>query len=99
MMIIKTIYKLHPRVSCDEYLHELEKKLISESSRDTDGNLMYEFFLSPDDIRSVILMSVWEKKDDYLNYKATDGFLTLSGIEKRMVREKEVIALEEEASC
>jgi len=89
MVIFKSEFKLHPRVSCDEFLEEIEKRKITNISRNASGNIFYDFFLSADDPRSVILMSAWEDDKNILEYKESDSFASLSSVEEMMVRSTE----------
>lgn len=89
MVILKAEYKLHPRISSDEYLEEIEKRNIQGTSRNASGNIFYDFYLSADDPGSVILMSAWEDDEDILKYKESDSFASLSSVKDMMVRSSE----------
>jgi len=68
---------------------EIEKRKITNISRNASGNIFYDFFLSADDPRSVILMSAWEDDKNILEYKESDSFASLSSVEEMMVRSTE----------
>lgn len=91
MLILQVTYKLHPRVSSDEYLFEIEENHIIEESRRETGNVMYDFYLPTDGAHTtVVLVGVWTDEAALAEHKASVHYSKLTDIKNKIVRQTEV---------
>ncbi len=89
MVILHVTYRLLED-NAKEYIEALEASGIPQLCRDEEGNIRYDYFLSPDRADEVLLVELWKDKEAFELHKQMEHFKRLGEFKERFVKDTDI---------